>query len=942
MPLPHHSDAAETQSLAPPQSADTTPPTNPPQAVPLAGQRVGPYEVRQQIGSGGMGTVYLAVRVDDYHQQVALKVLRSNLAGDELVQRFRTERQLLAGLSHPHVGRLLDGGTIGDGMPYLVMEYIDGQPLDRYCDARQLTTRDRARLLLPVCAAIHYAHQHTVIHRDLKPGNVLVTADGVPKVVDFGLAKRLGPGDDSQRTHTGVVLGTPCYMAPEQAAGKSAAVGPATDVYALGAILYELLTGRPPFRADTPLDTVLQVLHAEPVPPSRLHPNLPRDLETICLKCLHKDPHKRFASAEALAEDLRRFLAGEPIVARPVGRLERVWRWARRSPKVAGLLAALVVAVVGGFTAVTWLWLLAEERGRALARQTAEAEKQRDRAEKNFDRVFQIADESLDHVSKSKELKAPEMASFRRRLLDVQLRQFEEFAAELGDNPRAEERLARAHLRITYLRGADGPAPAAVEHAHKAIAITRRLVEARPGDAKLIGLLALAYEQLARVCPNEEEAHQAVLRAMELRGGLLRDHPAAAAVYRSQLAFSYHNVGRRVAERQPDEGLQWLERARTIREDEVRENRTGRDNLEQLGQICLEMAAIERRTNRTAAAVASCRRAIDVYRRLAEQHPDDAEWWVALADAYLELGLVGPPGQTPEQAVAVLQEGCAKLEQWLARPPSPGADRMACQHKLAALYYNLALTCMEDLWRRRQAEPYFRKVRDLSDRLLTVRPANTELLSWHATSCYNLALLNLLNPGQAGPFYRQARAGYEQVVRLQPNDHQSRSNLGQVLEMLARASQPEQAVELLEQAAAQQRQARRGEPADPEYTRRLAVHLSELSAALRGVKKPAEAAAVALERAQLFPGNARERYRTAVSLAQCMTLVGDGQPLSVEQKAERTHFGDLALAELRAAVQAGFRDVERMREDEDLEPLRGRADFQALVRGLEAKGSKSK
>jgi WD40 repeat protein len=342
----------------------------PPAAEPddaLVGRRVGPYLIEERVGSGGMGTVYRALREGDYRQRVALKVIRPGLDGGELLRRFRTERQVLAELEHPHIARLLDGGSTDDGRPYFVMEYIDGQPLDRYCEARRLGTRERVGLLRAVCAAVGYAHGRGVLHRDLKPDNVLVTADGAPKVTDFGLAKRLEGGAEAGPTRTGVVLGTPSYMAPEQAAGQRGAVGPATDVYALGAILYELLTGRPPFLAETPLDTLLQVLEAEPVPPGRLHPKLAPDLETICLKCLRKDSAKRYAGVAALAEDLRRFQAGEPIQARPVGRAERLWRWGRRHPAraaAAGLTILAGLAVVALLVGSVFIFQLRKEQQR--------------------------------------------------------------------------------------------------------------------------------------------------------------------------------------------------------------------------------------------------------------------------------------------------------------------------------------------------------------------------------------------------------------------------------------------------------------------------------------------------------------------------------------------------------------------------------------------------
>jgi serine/threonine protein kinase len=231
------------------------------------------------------------------------------------------------------------------GLPFFSLEYCPGGSLERKLGGTPLPPREAATLVEHLARAMVAAHQESVLHRDLKPANVLLAEDGTPKITDFGLAKKL---DTAGQTASGAVLGTPSYMAPEQAGCKPGEVGPAADVYALGAILYECLTGRPPFRAATSLDTVLQVLSEEPVPPSRLLPALPRDLETVCLKCLHKDPARRYASAGSLGDDLERFLKGEPIQARPVGTLERGWRWCRRNPAVAALLAAVMLVLVLG------------------------------------------------------------------------------------------------------------------------------------------------------------------------------------------------------------------------------------------------------------------------------------------------------------------------------------------------------------------------------------------------------------------------------------------------------------------------------------------------------------------------------------------------------------------------------------------------------------------
>jgi serine/threonine-protein kinase len=346
--------------LFPTVSPDPTP------RVPAATDlpRISGYDVQAVLGQGGMGVVYQAWHLR-LNRPVALKMLLAGAyARPEELQRFLREAETLAGLNHPNIVRVHDaGGT--DTQPWFTMELLEGGSLSRQLAGTPQPARQAAQLLATLAEAMHAAHQAGIIHRDLKPANVLLTADGVPRITDFGLARRLE--GHAGLTSSGAAVGTPSYMAPEQAQGKLRALGPAVDVYALGAILYELLTGRPPFRAETAAETLLQVIHSEPVPPSRLNARVPRDLETICLKCLEKEPRRRYPSARALAEDLGRFLEGRPILARPLSRAERCWRWSRRNPRETALagLALLVLFLVGGGA---W-W---SDRQRAL-RQTEQA-----------------------------------------------------------------------------------------------------------------------------------------------------------------------------------------------------------------------------------------------------------------------------------------------------------------------------------------------------------------------------------------------------------------------------------------------------------------------------------------------------------------------------------------------------------------------------------------
>ncbi len=332
-------------------------------AAASTGPKVPGYEVLWELGRGGMGVVCLARQVS-LNRLVALKMLHGASLSAEDQVRFRREAEAAARLQHPNIVQVHEIGT-HEGRPYFSLEYVAGGTLAQQLLGGPLAARPAAELAATLADAMHFAHQHHIIHRDLKPANVLLIGNGergagntapagaVPKIADFGLAKLLD--GSAGQTESGSILGTPSYMSPEQAAGRPDRVGPKADVYALGAILYEMVTGRPPFRGATALETLQQVRTQEPVPPRRLQPRLPRDLETICLKCLEKDPARRYADAAALAEDLRRFLAGKAIQARPARPWEPTWKWARRRPAVALLILVLTLGTPAVLAGGGWL-----------------------------------------------------------------------------------------------------------------------------------------------------------------------------------------------------------------------------------------------------------------------------------------------------------------------------------------------------------------------------------------------------------------------------------------------------------------------------------------------------------------------------------------------------------------------------------------------------------
>jgi mono/diheme cytochrome c family protein len=311
--------------------------------------RIPGYEILRIIDRGGMGVVYEARQIE-LGRTVAIKMISGAHVRPKHLARFRVEAEAAARLQHANFVQIFHVGEV-NGRPFFSMEYVAGGSLADRLTRSPLAAREAAGLVETLARAVHAAHECGIVHRDLKPSNVMLADDGTPKIADFGLAKLLD--DDSSHTHTGEILGTPSYMAPEQAEGNKDQIGPATDVYALGAILYELLAGKPPFQGTSPLDSLRLVMSQEPVPPSQLAAAVPRDLEAICLKCLEKTPAHRYATAQGLADDLRRFLNGQPVIARHIGPVQRGWKWVRRHPQGVALAATLgVLALIPIYFAV--------------------------------------------------------------------------------------------------------------------------------------------------------------------------------------------------------------------------------------------------------------------------------------------------------------------------------------------------------------------------------------------------------------------------------------------------------------------------------------------------------------------------------------------------------------------------------------------------------------
>ncbi len=639
-------------------------------AVPAssAPRTVAGYVILEQVGRGGMGVVYKAQQ-EGLNRVVAIKtILAGAHAGDDELERFRAEAEAVARLRHDNIVQIYQVGTLDEGgsrVPFMALEYLEGGGLDKQIAGTPWPSRNAAELIEALARAVHSAHEAGIVHRDLKPANILFTADGRPKVTDFGLAKRLDA--DSGRTRSGSILGTPSYMAPEQARGDLDAVGPLSDVYALGAILYELLTGRPPFKANSVWDTVKQVLEQPPVPPTQLQGSAPRDLETICLMCLAKEPRRRYLSASALADDLRRFLDDKPILARPTGGLERMWRWCRRNPGLAGTAAAAVLVLIAGTLVSTFFAIrssanarladekarlaevnasaahenakraeanaaAADESARRATRLASYAGKQRDMALESFNTLLTEVEERLTD--------SPAMRQVRDRLVETAAKGLDRLAAAGPTEVGADRGLAVARLRLAHSFERLGNAAAARKEYEAALGILDAITKAHVGDrdaavlaaavrSDLSGLLAVSDPVAARSHARAAAAALDPLAATEPPDALARE--ALAAVCLRLGRFLREDGDRAGAERELRRGLALREQLAVATPDDVGRQLAVVEAFQSVGEFLTE--------SDSGAATELLKKADGITTKLAEANPADRQVKTRAAALALASGL---------------------------------------------------------------------------------------------------------------------------------------------------------------------------------------------------------------------------------------------------------------------------------------------------------------
>jgi tetratricopeptide (TPR) repeat protein len=627
-------------------------------SVGVAPQRVGAYDVLREIGSGGMSTVYLATRADDqYHKQVAVKLINRGLARDTTLERFLQERQILANLDHPHVARLLDGGAAPDGRPYLILEYVEGEAISSYCESNHLSIKERCRLLLKVCEAVAYAHQNLIIHRDLKPANILVTADGTPKLLDFGIAKLIDEQSMTRDPMTRAAAGlmTPEYASPEQVRGQL--VTTATDVYSLGAILFELLTRQraQPIESTSPTELVRVVCEREVLPPSRVaSERIPRDLDNIVLKAMEKDPRRRYSSVEQFADDIRRHLDDMPVLARGSSPLYRAGKFASRHWVPILALLATVVSLAGGV-------VVAQRQAREADRLRLEAVRERDRAEGERRRAEEAATEAqrqrgMAQLSATEAHEQRERAGKRFDQLRTLIQRFLfEIDKAVEDLPGTSN--ARRVVAKTALEYLDGMAKESIP------------------DAGLKRDLAAAYERVGELQGSTAKpslgdtagALTSYAKALALRQGSALNSLEA----RRELMLLHMNIGTnlRVLNRL-DEATKNFDLGLNLREGPWREDpRIAEAVAGLLHQKADLLGSISKSQN----AVEAYREAETIYARLAGMKPGDPSLERSLASTRMQLGIQFYRLGNYPQALPALHQSLDDLSRLSAKDPGNAA-----------------------------------------------------------------------------------------------------------------------------------------------------------------------------------------------------------------------------------------------------------------------------
>lgn len=843
----------------------------------VQGLVIGDYQILSELGRGGMGVVYQA-RHRKLQRIVALKMIRAGKhSGNDALLRFIAEARAVAHLQHPGIVQIFDIGE-HEGLPYFSLEFVDGKDLHKELNGLPRDPKRSAELVEQLCIAMQYAHEHRILHRDLKPANVLLDRNGKPKITDFGLAKLVDP-DASGDTSDGTIMGSPSYMPPEQARGDMSSVTPRSDLYSLGAILYQMLTARPPFVAERPLDTVLQVINNEPVAPRDLQPGLPVDLETICMKALQKDPASRYASCADLAADLRRFINGEPILARPVSRLERLWRWCRRNPKIAvpSTLASLFIIATAIIS--TWAWSVTSAQAAQIKKESHAKEVQRAiavAAKDDADRQRILADEAKLLAEKNEKI-AQDQAMLALKNIQLVVTEIDDRLAK--EPAMSEIRIAVLNILEKKWDELDVAMAGGLQGQAIPTLMTVRYKIARAWEG--LDKLTEADAQFARIYEQGKER-------LVVKGRLDSPRYNLALICRDWAPLKRRLLG------EPSESNRLLQESLELLREIIREPQPREDSpavyeiQNALGGTLQTVGSSQQQQGKLQLAEATFREAAEVNGRVLKEISDSAAWYLALADdrktlirntfeqaedrALSSLANVLVRRGRTEEALPLYDAVIKRRRVNFEQAPKDLTARLQLTVQLISIGQALILAEKFDL-----AGSMLTEGRDLADSLHALDPKNAAYKNILGVANYYLGTARdeQQHSDEALAVYERSRAIRTEIVANSP-DTSSKVNL-----MLAEArlGNVEAAQKLIDELGVSEKQ-----NADLQLDRARA--LAQLSRQTEGDQQSA--------------------------------------------------FRDAALNALERVVKDGYSDPFRVRVEPDLKPLHDTERFKDVIRALEA------
>ena len=727
------------------------------------GRRLGAYELLRELGRGGMGAVWRARRADQqFEKLVAIKLLKRGTDTDEILRRFHAERQILAHLDHPNISRLLDAGTTDDGLPYFVMEYVEGDRVTEFVRKGQLAVRERLQLFLKICGAVQFAHQNLVVHRDLKPGNILVTPEGEPKLLDFGVAKLLAPGDDAwQQTIAGQERFTPGYASPEQVRGEP--ITTVSDVYSLGALFYELLTGAPPHRFSTITPTATQIARViceeEPVRPSvaAIDPEMRRqlrgDLDTILLRALAKVPERRYRGAGHLADDLRRFLEDRPVHARPDTFGYRAGKFFRRNKTGAAAAALVLLALVAGVVAT--------------AREAQIANRERARAERRFQEVRKIANSFMFEVHNSI-ADLPGALAARQLVTQRAVEYLDSLAQEAGDDLSLKSELATAYGKIGHLTF--GLHQAISTH-EKAVSLNEELVGAAPENAAYRVQLSESYGELSDMMKIAGHSRRAIDEAQKSLAVMQTIAGAAPA----QLAERLIGLGIALSAAGDFNGtLQSAQAAFQIQEKLVAQDPANKETRRELESSYALLADASADAGDLAQAITLAHQALTIAQEMSATGPSNSRHRRDMWATYFRFGRHLAANGEASGALENYRPAVEFLEGLAAADPKDTGHQ-----RWLAVTYSAIGDAQALLDERTEALRWQEKAIAISERLALEDPERIEVQRDLAKICRATGALWFTNgePERAAPYDDRAIAILEKLLRDDPENARTCSAL---------------------------------------------------------------------------------------------------------------------------------------------------------------------